>query len=99
MIRKISGLSEGRWEWSTPYRWTIYFGEPAEIKAIYRSMLRACERNVTAFSPTFADMPVLNLNRDCYGIWVNWDEYEFCIVSQKVIEELININNYKVVEQ
>lgn len=96
MIRKISGVSEGRWEWSTPYRWSIYFGEPAEIKAIYRSLLRASERGKTYFSTTFADMPVLNLNRECYGIWINWDEYEFCIVSQRVIEELIIIDGYEV---
>ena len=96
MIRKIEGTSEGPWEWeSTPYKWTIYFGEPADIKAIYRSMLRAGERNATAFSPSFSDMPVWNLNRECYGIWINWTEYEFRIVSQRVIEELIIIENYE----
>ena len=93
MIRKIEGTSLS---WNNfEYEWCLYIGTPSDIKAMYRSLLKASEKRNTWLTPVFVDFPISNFNRDCYGIMVDYREYTFTVVNQATIVDLI-LEGYKV---
>jgi len=66
---------------------TIYVGRTIEIESIYKSMCRHSDKvnRNTAFwvglHPTFEDKPRFNYLMATYGLYVDHERNEFCVIK------------------
>lgn len=68
--------------------YTLFVGEAQEVKAVYRSMYKAWNRNVTNYYNAFCGFPKFN-GEKCYGLLINDTEMHFHVVSSDTALRLI----------
>ena len=68
--------------------YTLYVGEAQEVKAVYRSMRKAWNRNATNFYNLHIDFPKFNYEK-CYGLFINDKGMTFHVISSDTALRMI----------
>ena len=68
----------------------LYVGSTEEIKAIYKSIVRA--GNKTDVYPLFTDSPIFSENKTVYGLEIEQDNSMTILNSDTVLSILLKIN-------
>lgn len=76
----------------------IYIGRTSDIKAMYKSIVRAYHKYATDLIPLFSEMPKFSENKMAYGIVIDEEDFFFHPISSDVFTAMLLAGELEVKE-